>query len=543
MKSALTLTLAITLTALPVIATSLPGGLVQDVVNTRLDQTVEDRVQRSVERSASDAIDNSVEQSVTDSIDESVSESVGQSVEHSLVDTVTNSVDSRVGDTVENSVGAAVEDTVGQAVSEVTAESVAQGVQGRVQGAVDGSLEQAVSRTLNDGLSDTLQVVGDTVGNTLETVTDGVTGNILPTLPETVAVLGKSGETVFLDVEVENGWRAVQREWLLMIDNDDFPLLDKPGIRVLERTRFDQLGMSLVRFRVEAELDSRSVLDKLLPEGRDWQLERNHIYNYRPQSDASSSSGSPARSAPVCEAPVTIGMVDTAVNSGHGFFPSAITQRNFLDDRITAPQQHGTAVAGILVGSGEELQPLVPNAALSVAAVMYQREDGSQGATVMGLLAALDWLAVEGVSVINLSLAGPPNPLLEKALIALHDKGSIVIAAVGNEGPAAPALYPAAYVTVIGATAVDSERRIYRWANRGEQVDFAARGVAVKTIGADGRVVFESGTSMATAVVSAFAACLHATSNSPAVIEPLAGRAIDLGEPGRDMVFGMGFLE
>lgn len=581
MRSALTFTLAIILTALPVIATGLPGGLVQDVVDVSMAQAVEDRVQQAVERSASDAIDESVEQATQGSIEESVSEAVGQSVERSVVDTVAGSVDASVSetvsetvgetvgktvaDTVENSLGATAEDAIGQTVSEAAGQSMAQGIQDTVKTAVDDSLttglEQGVNQTVNGNLGETLQeVAGDNVrvrraavgaslpGSVAAGLSAGLSSslstNLSSSLPSAVSVLGKSGETLFLDVEVENSWRAVQRQWLLMIDNDDFPLLDKPGIQVLERTRFDQLGMSLVRFRVEADLDSRGVLHKLLPQGKDWQLERNHIYNYRPQSGDSSSRGNPARSAPVCKDSVAIGMVDTAVNSGQGFFSGVgITQRNFLDDRITAPQHHGTTVAGILVGRGKGLQPMVPNASLSVASVMYQRDDGSQGATIMSLLAALDWLASQQVKVVNLSLAGPPNPLLEKAVVALHKKNMVVVAAVGNEGPAAPVLYPAAYPTVIGVTAVDSNRQIYRWANRGEQVDFAAIGVAVKTVGPEGDVVIESGTSMATPVVSAFAACLYAGTKQPGLLERLAARTIDLGEAGRDPTFGLGFLK
>jgi len=54
--------------------------------------------------------------------------------------------------------------------------------------------------------------------------------------------------------------------------------------------------------------------------------------------------------------------------------------------------------------------------------------------------------------------------------------GHIVVAAVGNDGPAAPPLYPAAYPDVVGVTGVDAHQRVLVEAERGNQVEFAAPG-------------------------------------------------------------------
>ena len=56
-------------------------------------------------------------------------------------------------------------------------------------------------------------------------------------------------------------------------------------------------------------------------------------------------------------------------------------------------------------------------------------------------------------------------------------RGHLLVAAVGNDGPAARPLYPAAFEPVVAVTAVDKQKKIYRWANQGPQVDFAAWGV------------------------------------------------------------------
>ncbi|MGD9662374.1 MAG: S8 family serine peptidase, partial [Porticoccaceae bacterium] len=186
---------------------------------------------------------------------------------------------------------------------------------------------------------------------------------------------------------------------------------------------------------------------------------------------------------------------------------------------------------------------LVPNATLYAAAIFYGRDAYSQGATLDAMLAALQWLAEEQVPVINMSLAGPPNTLLERAVVALSGQQIQIVAAAGNEGPAAPPLYPAAYPEVVAVTAVDETGKIYRWANRGKHVDFAARGVGVLTARGQQEYGLESGTSMAAALVSARLACAQATSDNVAeALEILIRATEDLGEPGHDSVFGHGLL-
>ena len=98
---------------------------------------------------------------------------------------------------------------------------------------------------------------------------------------------------------------------------------------------------------------------------------------------------------------------------------------------------------------------------------------------VLSLVMAIEALTARGVKVINLSLAGPANPLLQRAIDVASAAGVIIVAAAGNEGPAAGPAYPAAYSGVIAVTAVDRNLAVYRRANRGDYVDIAAPGVEV----------------------------------------------------------------
>jgi minor extracellular protease Epr len=252
----------------------------------------------------------------------------------------------------------------------------------------------------------------------------------------------------------------------------------------------------------------------------------------------------------VCNRAVSVGMIDSAVRADHPAFApggrrTPLVTRAFIDRNLVQPAGHGTAVAGVMVGHTQGLQPLLPNATLYSASVIYAQDAYNQWATVLNLMQALDWLiSIEELHVINISMTGPPNRLLARGVAAAQRRGKVIVAAAGNDGPFAPALYPAAYEGVITATAVAVDTSVYRWANQGEHVDFAALGVSVVTARGDGTVGAESGTSMATPIISAFFACEMAAQNGDAAraLDRLRARATDLGAPGRDPVFGHGLL-
>ncbi|NHN37409.1 S8 family serine peptidase [Pseudomaricurvus alcaniphilus] len=368
------------------------------------------------------------------------------------------------------------------------------------------------------------------------------------------------GKVALTEVRLANGWRAVEREWLLLVDPDQWQGLQLAGVEVLELQRIDSLGLAVARLRVSPTIDSLAELEQRLPAAVVARLGRNHVYATQASTGASAPVNNPvntpvsmpvntaaaaANDGSLCAEPLELGMIDTAVNLQHPALAGAqVEQRAFLPESMGQPQAHGTAVAGLLAGSSAELQPLLPAVRLKAASVFYSRDAYEQGATLMHLVQALGWLAQQRLQVINMSLAGPPNVILQRTVESLAERNITLVAAVGNQGPAAPPLYPAAYPAVVGVTAVDGEQRIYRWANRGDQVDFAAPGVSIVTARSDGGIGRESGTSMATPVVAAHLACALSAAGGELsrAMAVLRGRATDLGEPGRDSVFGYGLL-
>lgn len=407
---------------------------------------------------------------------------------------------------------------------------------------IDATAEQIRRKTERDLAQLKLDKLVDSTGKLIDP---------LLKLPEQLPIVNNTGQTAFVDVEVENGWRAVQHEWLVMLDENELVTLQKLPIEILEKTHFAELDLTLIRFRVPAELDSLAALKKQLPADIVKRLDRNHIYaaQAQGQTGAATSSENLPNTKPVCSESLTIGMIDTAIKIDHPAFQTngtnKIISRDFLEEKLTQPDAHGTAVAGLLIGKGENLTPLLPKATLYSASVFYARNDYAQGATMINVVCALNWLVAENVSVINMSLAGPDNQILAKVIAKTLSTGKAIVAAVGNEGPAAPPMFPAAYPGVIAVTAVDREQKIYRWANRGNQVAFAAQGVSVVTARASGGVGRESGTSMASPVVAAFLSCELQNNklNLTDALKHLTEQAIDLGTPGRDDIFGYGLLD
>jgi subtilisin family serine protease len=160
----------------------------------------------------------------------------------------------------------------------------------------------------------------------------------------------------------------------------------------------------------------------------------------------------------------------------------------------------------------------------------------------VSLVRALDWLMTSGVDTINISLAGPPNRLLETALTRASASGVMILAAAGNGGPVAEPMYPAAYDSVVAVTAVDASGKVFRLANRGTYLDLAAPGVALVHARAGGGYSASSGTSFAVPFATTAAARLRQLQPDQDVIQTLFSSAEDIGPPGRDEIYGYGLL-
>ena len=206
------------------------------------------------------------------------------------------------------------------------------------------------------------------------------------------------------------------------------------------------------------------------------------------------------------------------------------------------PGGHGTAVASLLAGDGQAFRGAAPRATLYAADVYCGLPSGG---SIDAILDALAWMARERVPVVNISLVGPPNKLLEAVTRKMLARGHTLVAAVGNDGPAAKPLFPASYAGVVGITGVDAKSRVLLEACRGEQVDFAAPGSGIAAASAKGTFGEVRGTSFAAPIVAALLAVRLASLDQQAAdraIRDLESQAMDLGRKGRDGIYGSGLV-
>jgi hypothetical protein len=241
---------------------------------------------------------------------------------------------------------------------------------------------------------------------------------------------------------------------------------------------------------------------------------------------------------------VRVAVIDSGADRKHPELEGSITLSfDAVGGDNPQPHLHGTAMtAAIIARSG--LQGIAPAAELLSARAFSggATGTGAEGTTVH-ILKSLDWAAAEGARVVNLSFAGPQDRLLSRALEAAQARGMIIIAAAGNGGPQAAALYPAADPSVIAVTATDAEDKAFPQANRGSYIALAAPGVDVLAAAPDSAYAFSSGTSIAAAHVSGLVALMlerRPDLDMAAVRAILSETAIDLGAKGKDPVFGAG---
>ncbi len=328
-------------------------------------------------------------------------------------------------------------------------------------------------------------------------------------------------------VTVDPQGQPVLRGEFLAMDLTDAQLdaLRAQGFAVDRRASADAaLGLDVVILRDNrgrSEASAMSALQKAAPHAA---FTYQHLY--LPAGAVDADEDVPADTSPAAGMPRRIGLIDGGVD------PSgpALARAHIEDHGCTKPpaSRHGTAVA----------ERLVDGDADTLYAADLWCGDAVGGAT-SNLVEALAWMAREGARGSNMSLVGPDTPVPARAVQGVITGGHVLVPAVGNDGPAAPPLFPSAYPGVIGVSGVDAHDRILPESGSGEQVAFCALGVVGR-----GRHAMR-GTSFAAPIVARRAAQLLDAPHVGAaadVLQRLASQARDLGAPGRDPRYGYGLL-
>lgn len=324
------------------------------------------------------------------------------------------------------------------------------------------------------------------------------------------------------------------------------------GYKVTNITSLDLLRRTTARVELPPNSDIELAINNIQKLDPDALIDLNHIYQVASIESAYGDAGYPIEiinKSLRLDVKQKIALIDTGVDRFHPSLRKAdVVLKNFLPAGAKPSYEHGTAIASMLVGNDKgKYVGLLPNATLFSAAVFGVSSKGVIRSTAEDLVNAVSWLTRNQIPVINMSFAGPHNKLLQILLSTASDAGFIFVAAVGNEGPNAPPLYPAAYDDVIGVTAVDSKFRIYRRANTGVHVEFSAPGVKIRAAQQSNYSykVFSGSSFAAPYVVALISLEIDVVSSNQKrkLLQRFRNNTFDLGSDGYDSIYGYGLIQ
>lgn len=248
---------------------------------------------------------------------------------------------------------------------------------------------------------------------------------------------------------------------------------------------------------------------------------------------------------------IVVAVIDSGVELTHPDLVGVpvVAPRNEIwnNTDVTDDNGHGTHVTGTILArtdNGEGIAGIAPGASLMPIKVLDETGMGF----FSDVLDGVDWARTHGADVVNLSLGGILEPaqvaLIQPTFTAARAAGILVVAASGNSGSQIME-YPAGLHGVVSVAAVDQSDLQAEFSTFNRGVDIAAPGVDIlSTI--DGGYAEESGTSMASPHVAGVAALIWSARPGLSVTEleaVLRSSAVDLGDPGRDNVYGSGRVD
>ena len=346
-------------------------------------------------------------------------------------------------------------------------------------GAATGTIGRSLDQALSDGTVDS--VAGQVTRADIQRAIDPSLGRLVTerwvqnappaTLVELrrlrLAELVKDNRAT---LEMDGAGNPARRGHLIAIDPSSATLTAaiRAGFTIRGDENDKNLGLRTVMLAGPAGMSATRALALLRRSAPAVNADFDHIFE--PAGGSLMASAVALAAGTAGPGPV-IGMIDGGVGRSPSLESASVEQRGFAG--AAQATGHGTAVASLMVGADGKFAGAARGASLLVGDV-YGGNPAAGSAT--SIVKAMSWIAARRPSVINISLVGPNNALVERAVSLLLARGIKVVAAVGNDGPAAPPLYPASQAGVIAVTGVDGSNRALAEAGRSAHLDYAGPG-------------------------------------------------------------------
>ena len=281
----------------------------------------------------------------------------------------------------------------------------------------------------------------------------------------------------------------------------------------------EQLQMHCVLFRIPPGTTREAVIEKLLADKR--VLIAQPLNEFESATAAAPSFGDPyarlqsnVNALDVAEAHnisrgsgIRVAIIDTGVDTEHPDLAGR-TQltRNYIDDdaREFRNDRHGTQVAGLIAASannGIGTVGVAPEVRLLAFKACWQASPASAGhCNSFTLAQALADALAARAQIINLSLIGPSDPLLE-AMVARAIGAGIIVVGAASEDPRFG--FPSRLPGVLAVAEAETSSQ-----ERSDILRAPARDIV--TLVPNGHYDFASGSSLATAQISGVVALLLA---------------------------------
>jgi subtilisin family serine protease len=350
--------------------------------------------------------------------------------------------------------------------------------------------------------------------------------------------------------------RAVKNELVAEIDGalsnaEADELARRHGLERIASQSFPLLGGTIGLFRIVDNRPVDTVRRELAADGSVRSVQLNFRYFLQDQKKASTEGDAAQYVVAQLRLPqahklvrgmnVTIAVIDSGVDVRHPELANSVADSFDALGSKEGPHTHGTGIAGAIVAHAR-LMGSAPEARLIAIRAFGAGSKGAESTSYV-ILRGLDYAAEHGAQIINMSFAGPKDPLIERGIAATAARGILMVAAAGNAGAKSPPLYPAANPNVIAVSGTDAQEKLFSASNRGNHIAVAAPGADIFLPAPDDKYQITSGTSFSAAYISGVAALIM--ERNPA-LKPGDVRAIltntarDLGTPGRDDQFGAG---